>query len=815
MVHTDSDGGLDGILTSIRTASAALGALAGENLGHAPFPPDGASGLDEEGELEHVVASIGTISVRLQALADRDPRTLAAPAESASSHGPGTETVGERLKALSDEISDCGALLMAFVRDAQGADPHYRDKIVAPLERLLDNIRTLVCRISVIGQVKAGKSCLANAFAGHPDLLPTSVNPWTGVVTELHFGDPGGRAAGADFSFFGDAEWRLLVEGGGLLRELTQQYVPGFDEDLLREQIDAIRARVEKRLGADFSVLLGQNHHFESCDAALLQKYVCAGSEDDGTAFAESDAGKFSDVTRLAQVYLPKGCFEFPAIVMDTPGTNDPLMVRDEITRRSLLSADLHVVVLTAQQTLTMADLALLRILNGLRKDRVIVFINRVDQLNDPVPEIKAIEANVEAWMKREFPGGAIPVRSGSAWWAECAQQPDDSALDFLITPQFVAVAAAMGAASESDFARWGERSDANSEAIRAAAKACSGVPQLKAAVSSMMLRGPLAAFLRQAIGVLRTLAAFVEASTGAKIANAERAAEAARRTGPPRHAGGEAWRGRAAGLRSLAASIKRIIIAVGEELEAEGREAKAQLEAALRRAVADFAAAETSRLREASAKRAVASWECQSHPLRREMEYVLAMAYGAARLRVLAVQRSAGARLRGLVADHGLAAEVAIGEGPLADLFPPPPAAALGKTVALDLSSRWWSQWWKRGGTVEQNCADLNRLIEAEFSPIAEDIARASEAGFRRHITEVVTLFLTQCADFVQALHNDYESFARTGVPAPAAAPAPDEAGEEIGQLAERLAVCRDIQDRLARLAEAFPAPAANWLPS
>jgi predicted GTPase len=61
----------------------------------------------------------------------------------------------------------------------------------------------LVCRIAVIGQVKAGKSSFVNALIGVPGLLPADVNPWTTAVTKLHFNcsnAPEGVAAA--FKFF-------------------------------------------------------------------------------------------------------------------------------------------------------------------------------------------------------------------------------------------------------------------------------------------------------------------------------------------------------------------------------------------------------------------------------------------------------------------------------------------------------------------------------------------------------------------------------------------------------------------------------------
>ena len=55
------------------------------------------------------------------------------------------------------------------------------------MRRLRHQLGTLEPAVTMIGQVKAGKTTLVNALSGHPDLLPADVNPWTSVVTSLHF----------------------------------------------------------------------------------------------------------------------------------------------------------------------------------------------------------------------------------------------------------------------------------------------------------------------------------------------------------------------------------------------------------------------------------------------------------------------------------------------------------------------------------------------------------------------------------------------------------------------------------------------------
>ena len=61
------------------------------------------------------------------------------------------------------------------------------DKSTARSARVLkQKLLALEPSVTMIGQVKAGKTSLVNAMVGWPDLLPADVNPWTSVVTSLH-----------------------------------------------------------------------------------------------------------------------------------------------------------------------------------------------------------------------------------------------------------------------------------------------------------------------------------------------------------------------------------------------------------------------------------------------------------------------------------------------------------------------------------------------------------------------------------------------------------------------------------------------------
>src|SRR6202008_3938990 len=272
---------------------------------------------------------------------------------------------------------------------------------------MLRLLAKLTCRIAVIGQVKAGKSTFINGLVRSPSLLPTDVNPWTTAVTHLHFAraDAPPNIA-AEFTFFDSNEWERLGRGGGHIRELTQRLVPGFEPELLQKHVDAMRRRSEERLGSTLRTLLGKKHAFPSITTEVLERYVCSGLPTSGT----EHKGIYSDVVKSADLYFSSNDFGFPTTLIDTPGTNDPFLVRDEITRRALENPDVYVFVISALQPLSAADIYMLRLLNGLHKDRIVVFINRADQLANPATEAAVIKAGVEKRLRVEFPALDIPV---------------------------------------------------------------------------------------------------------------------------------------------------------------------------------------------------------------------------------------------------------------------------------------------------------------------------------------------------------------------------------------------------------------------
>ena len=80
-----------------------------------------------------------------------------------------------------------------------------------------------------------------------------------------------------------------------------------------------MREKSRKRLGRRFELLLGQEHDYGYVDRDLIQRYVCLGDdfEDDGIAHNQ---GRFADITKSADIYLPSPLVPIRLCIRDTPG---------------------------------------------------------------------------------------------------------------------------------------------------------------------------------------------------------------------------------------------------------------------------------------------------------------------------------------------------------------------------------------------------------------------------------------------------------------------------------------------------------------
>jgi len=630
--------------------------------------------------------------------------------------------IGTTLEHARRELTEIGHVLTEALEPA-GAD----------LAR--ETVRVLAgqtCSIAVVGQIKAGKSSFINALVGKPGLLPTDVNPSTSTITHLHFRQEAPSGIAALFRFFTREEWQRLVEGGGRLRELTQRLVPGFEPSLLAQHAAAVLSQASNRLGDQFEELLGQSHAYMSVERDVLMKYICASDGPRDTR----EIGLYSEITRSADLYLADGPFDFPVTIIDTPGTNDPLLMRDEITRSCLDKADAYIVVLTAHQPLSEGDVSLLRILRGLHKERIVVFINRVDELSDPEHDTAEIVAYVRDRLAVEFPGFAIPIVAGSAKWGGGRSMPVEAPTMRLSSLR--------------------PNGDAQQRDNR------SGLAEVARVLDRLLESSHCAYLERQIAGSYSELARAAERALADEIDALARSRDWSNLT--------------AERFESVLAEIHREHERFGELkglVEASAQRFESQLSALVAgdvaalgerlRAIVDAQAAEE---RDAlvslmHVQQAPRLWQSDVDTLRRTLAREFHASFQACEHRLVEVSSRFVQSLARLAQSLAPALEREMQPPPERRVIAPPNPTALGRTVALDLDTSWWRMLWTQRPSPYERGATIARLVREEFHPVADELTAAQARALGAYAEATTRWSKAACGSIVAALARRQDQLA------------------------------------------------------
>lgn len=398
----------------------------------------------------------------------------------------------EQLNALWRSFDDVKAAL-AKINDVGGEDAKKQ------ADRIANKIDSFEPTITLIGQIKAGKTALINSMVGQTDLLPSDVNPWTSVVTSLHLNSrrrPEGTKA--LFQFFDEEEWDRLVSTGGRLGELAQRAGFNNEKDEIRAQVVAMREKSRERLGKKFELLLGTSHNYDMLNKDLIDRYVCYGGWEDEE---DTSRGRFADITKLANLYLDLPGYPSGLCLRDTPGVNDTFMMREQITINSIRDSRLCIVVLSAHQALSTMDMALLRLIANVDAREVVLFVNRIDELDDPANEIPEIEKNFRQTLKKQDVAENVEIVFGSAFWAL-------SALSDTVEDLPTASSTAMNKWAKSDRSN---ESLTSHDGLRGLAWNLSGVPALHRCIADRVIEGPGKAMLQEVSDEVSNLLTSIE----------------------------------------------------------------------------------------------------------------------------------------------------------------------------------------------------------------------------------------------------------------------------------------------------------------
>ena len=617
----------------------------------------------------------------------------------------------DRLDVLKEDIEDLQSLLGDIAKLSS-------QDIAKKSNKIIKQLSSFEPSVTMIGQIKSGKTTLLNAMVGQPDLLPADVNPWTSVVTSLHLNTPlPDDAPAATFQFFNKDEWDHLVENGGRIGELSAR--AGADEEMekIRIQIAEMRDKTKRRLGRKFELLLGQKHNYADVNDELIQRYVCMGDDLDDTEDSDHQ-GRFADITKSADIYLDTPTIPMPLCLRDTPGVNDTFMMREQITINALRDSRICVVVLSAHQALSSMDMGLIRLISNVKSREVVIFVNRIDELSNPADQVPEIRASILQTLIDNNGPENPQVIFGSAYWANLAlaENLDDIVAD-----------------SAEAMYNWAEASiSAQTHALdtKELVWQLSGLPELYRAVSERVAEGPgaelLTAARKKALNIVR----------GVRASNAvvSMRLDGDSVTVMPHDAV----------IRQLDDIEDRTMQLLSDRLDIVFQQFSTRIDQSHKRFL-DRAL--ESLLQHLESRGEDEIWQYSPDGLRlllRTSYQVMRHNVGAACDEVFAI---AAQELADTYRDVvGVNVENFTITPPAPPEIPAP--VTLGQTIALDLQTSWWKGWWKRRKGFRAFASGFYDLIEAETAPIVEEL-KTRQAGEIRALAE------QELRDFLDEQHG------------------------------------------------------------
>ncbi|MEJ2227383.1 MAG: dynamin family protein [Alphaproteobacteria bacterium] len=399
--------------------------------------------------------------------------------------------VGAELQHVTQELTAIGTELQHVLGD----------KLAPIVGEAIEAVNKQHSRIAILGLPQTGKTSFVNALIQRPNLLPTDVNPWTSVVSRLHFALPESPQNGALFTFFGQDEWQRLALEAGNLQALASRLIPQEGQEA--HFVDPQHV-TEARLCKYYQLLFGQDRWHDVVTRDVIDSYIRLSQNVDEPNM-ELMPRRYADITKTADLFFDAAPFACPATVIDTPGINETTHMRDDFTLSSIEDADVYVVVMSALNPLSSGDLALLRMLIGAHQSRIVIFLNKIDGISSIDSGKEALISGVQQTLAKEFPGVNIPVLAGSTHWANAALDLSQTDLEHIWQPELIAYAHSIGALEPNEPTALSGYRAISRERLSDVLYACSGAPAIISAISHMMLHGSVGYWLNQLSAALLT----------------------------------------------------------------------------------------------------------------------------------------------------------------------------------------------------------------------------------------------------------------------------------------------------------------------
>jgi predicted GTPase len=221
----------------------------------------------------------------------------------------------------------------------------------AKLEKAKKALNGRSFSIGVTGVMNAGKSTLLNAIL-RADILGTAVIPETANLTILKYA----QTPKAIVNFWNTSEWQSMEKSGVFLPRIAK-----FIES------------TKSRFGGSLSSFITDAGRSDEISIQDLSLYTSA---------AKSDMK--CNLVKSVELYTDLAFLKDGVTIVDTPGLDDPVTKREEITKEYLSSCDLMIHLMNAAQSATAKDVDfIIDALTYQGISRLLVVITRVDAISE------------------------------------------------------------------------------------------------------------------------------------------------------------------------------------------------------------------------------------------------------------------------------------------------------------------------------------------------------------------------------------------------------------------------------------------------
>jgi len=237
-------------------------------------------------------------------------------------------------------------------------------------EGIFQNLEKEKIIISVVGQVKYGKSTFLNALIFGKNLLPVAATPMTASLSILKYGDEA-----VEVEFYNQEDWNLIEEKS----KENASTIDVLSSKELMTRSESIKSQILSLLGKKKKIYLKD-----------IYDYV--GAE-----------GKYVPITKALTIWNPSERLKEISIV-DTPGFNDPISSREFRAQEFLSKSDVVLVLIYSERPFDRTDKEI--IFNKIRTvgtGKLVIVINKYDITLKNIGDIEKVENYIKNQIDKEI----------------------------------------------------------------------------------------------------------------------------------------------------------------------------------------------------------------------------------------------------------------------------------------------------------------------------------------------------------------------------------------------------------------------------